>query len=82
LPHLTDHFIVERSIDGNNFTEIGNVPAKGLTNTLTNYFQLTDALLNAQTVNRFFYRLKIVDKDGAFKYSKLVITNRPATMCP
>jgi hypothetical protein len=74
----TDHFIVERSIDGNNYTEIGNVPAKGLTNTRTNYYQLTDGLLTAQNANRFFYRLKIVDKDGSFKYSKLVITTRPA----
>lgn len=74
----TDHFIVERSIDGSNFTEIGNVPARGLTNSLYNYYQLTDPLLNAQNVSRFYYRLKIVDKDGAYKYSKLVITNRPA----
>jgi hypothetical protein len=73
----TGHFIVERSIDGSHFTEIGNVPAKGLTNSLYNYYQLTDALLNAQNVNRFFYRLKIVDKDGSYKYSKLVITTRP-----
>ena len=73
----TDHFIVERSSDGSHFTEVGNVPAKGLTNTLTNYYQLTDALLNAQNDNRFFYRLKIVDNDEAFKYSKLVITTRP-----
>jgi len=73
----TDHFIVERSLDGNTYLEVGNVPAKGLTNTRTNYYQLTDPLLNAQNVNRFFYRLKIVDKDGSFKYSKQVITTRP-----
>ncbi|OQP61877.1 hypothetical protein A3860_30905 [Niastella vici] len=74
----TDHFIVERSIDGRSFTEIGNVPAKGLANSLYNYYQLTDPLLNAQNVNRFYYRLKVVDRDGSYKYSKLVITNRPA----
>ena len=54
------------------------MPARGLTNSLYNYYQLTDPLLNAQNVSRFYYRLKIVDKDGAYKYSKLVITNRPA----
>jgi PKD repeat protein len=73
----TGHFIVERSIDGSKFTEVGNVAAKGLTNSLYNYYQLSDPLLNAQNVNRFFYRLKVVDKDGAYKYSKMVITNRP-----
>jgi PKD repeat protein len=73
----TDQFIVERSINGSNYTEIGQVRARGLTGTRFNNYQLTDELLNAQTVNRFFYRLKIVDRDGAYKYSKLVITNRP-----
>jgi PKD repeat protein len=74
----TNHFIVERSIDGSNYTEVGNVKAKGLTNSLYNYYQITDPLMNAQNVNRFLYRLKIVDKDGSYKYSKVVITNRPA----
>jgi PKD repeat protein len=73
----TDHFIVERSIDGNTYVEVGNMPARGLTNTLTNYYQFTDASLNAQTVNRFYYRLKMVDKNGAFTYSKSVAITRP-----
>jgi PKD repeat protein len=74
----TDHFIVERSTDGSTYVEVGNIPARGLTNTLTNYYQFTDALLNTQNVNRFYYRLKMVDKDGAWKYSKLVPITRPA----
>jgi PKD repeat protein len=74
----TDHFIVERSIDGSHFTEIGNVQAKGLTSrSLYNYYQLNDPLLNIQSAKRFFYRLKIVDKDGSYTFSKLVITTRP-----
>ena len=73
----TDHFIVERSTDGSKYVEVGNLPAKGLTNTLTNYYQFTDGLLNAQNVNRFYYRLKMVDKDGAFTYSKSVMIALP-----
>ena len=73
----TDHFIVERSIDGSHYIEIGNVPAKGISSSRTNSYLLTDALLNVQNANRFYYRLKIVDKDGTYKYSKLVITTRP-----
>jgi PKD repeat protein len=73
----TDHFIIERSVDGSQYVEVGRVLAKGLGATRINSYQLTDALLNAQNVNRFFYRLKIVDKDGSYKYSKLVITTRP-----
>jgi PKD repeat protein len=73
----TDHFIVERSLDGSKFVEVGELLAKGLTNTLSNYYQFTDGLLNAQNNNRFYYRLKMVDKDGAFKYSKTVVITRP-----
>lgn len=73
----TDHFVVERSFNGTDYVEVGNVPAKGLTGNLINYYQFTDGLINADNFNRFYYRLKMVDKDGAYKYSKLVITTRP-----
>jgi hypothetical protein len=73
----TNRYIIERSIDGSNYTEIGNVPAKGLTRSRYNNYTLTDALLNIQSAKRFFYRLKIVDADGSYKFSKLVITTRP-----
>lgn len=73
----TDHFVVERSINGADYVEVGKVPAKGLTGNLINYYQFTDGLINTDNYNRFYYRLKMVDKDGAYKYSKLVITNRP-----
>ncbi|AEW00197.1 hypothetical protein A4D02_28315 [Niastella koreensis] len=74
----TDHFVVERSTDGSKYVAMGSLPAKGLTNTLTNYYQFTDALVNAQNVNRFYYRLKMVDKDGAYTYSKSVIITLPS----
>lgn len=73
----TDHFVIERSINGSDYVEVGKVQAKGLTGNLINYYQFTDGLINAESFNRFFYRLKMVDKDGAYKYSKLVITTRP-----
>lgn len=72
----TGHFIIERSIDGSQFAEVGSMAAKGI-DSRTNSYQFTDALLNAQNANRFYYRLKIVDKDGSYKYSKLVITTKP-----
>jgi PKD repeat protein len=73
----TDHFVVERSFNGADYVEAGKVPAKGLTGNLINFYQFTDGLINADNFNRFYYRLKMVDKDGAYKYSKLVITTRP-----
>ena len=77
----TDHFNIERSIDGINFNAIGKVSAVG---SGANSYQFTDlAPLNG--VNH--YRLQSVDKDGSFSYSKIVfvsITNYelPITVYP
>ena len=56
---------IERSIDGRRFTQIGNVAGRNLTNY---QFEDVDVPLNRQV----FYRLKMVDIDGKFKYSKTV----------
>jgi hypothetical protein len=61
----TQSFVVERTVDGKNFTAIGTVAAAG------NYagkqtYSYTDA--NAQN-GTDYYRLKMVDIDGKFTYS-------------
>ena len=59
-----DKYIVERSADGINYTPIGNVPA--FNNGNKNNYSLTDM----QPLPGFnFYRLKMMDKDGSFRYS-------------
>ncbi len=62
------HFVVERSANGNSYEPIGTVVA-GTSNGINNY-SFTDAKLNAGTN---FYRLRQVDVDDAYKYSKVVI---------
>ncbi len=59
-------FIVERSLDGVNFTTVGTVNA--LSNTVNNYMLVDNNPANG--IN--YYRLKEVDKDGAFVYSKTI----------
>lgn len=61
-----DRFEVEKSKDGNQFSVIGTVAAKGGIN---NNYSFVDAKPSA--VN--FYRLKQVDKDGVFAYSKVLL---------
>ncbi len=62
-----DHFSIERSADSKLFTSIGNKPATN--NALrSNYSFVDNAPLNG--IN--YYRLKQVDKDGKFSYSKIV----------
>jgi len=67
----THHFVIERSIDGKNFTEAGTMAAAGNSNELKNY-QLTDNIssLNATVI---FYRLRQVDVDGEVTYSQTKI---------
>jgi uncharacterized delta-60 repeat protein len=65
------HFIIERSADGNNFSLIGNVTAKGNSSIKINYAALDQQPL--QGIN--YYRLKIFDTNGKFVYSKIVSVN-------
>ncbi len=65
----TKQFEVERGSDGRNFTKIATVAAKGNSNTPTSY-DLVDPM-PLKGVN--YYRLKMVDIDGKFEYSQIVI---------
>ena len=61
-----DHFLVERSLDLDEYTTIGEVAAKGTTDS-RQYYGLTD--LNPQPgVN--YYRLKQIDYDGTIQSFK------------
>ncbi|MGN6400870.1 MAG: PQQ-dependent sugar dehydrogenase, partial [Flavisolibacter sp.] len=72
----TSHFIVERSIDGRNFSDIGRVEAAGYGSETRNYTYIdNDAML--QAAEMLYYRLKMYDKDGSFTYSKIVTVSIP-----
>jgi hypothetical protein len=61
------HFVLERSIDGTNFSEAGLVFAKGNSNTEINY-ELSNNISSLAT-DIIYYRLRIVDIDGKLQYS-------------
>jgi PQQ-dependent dehydrogenase (s-GDH family) len=67
----TAHFAVERSMDGNNFSTIGTVAAAG-TSTTTLKYSYTDYKATQQPATKLYYRLKLVDADGKYSYSKTV----------
>jgi hypothetical protein len=62
---------IERSYDGKNYELVGTLKAAGASTELINY-TFTDQLPSAGS---FFYRLKQVDIDGRFEYSKVVYVN-------
>ena len=65
-----DGFEIERSLDGNRFSKIGNIKSKstnGNSNTtLQYYFQDSKPLIGTN-----YYRLKQMDIDGNYKYSNV-----------
>jgi hypothetical protein len=69
-----DRFQIERSTDnGNDWKMIGSLPATELGSTKSNYLFRDNN--SAVLKNKIFYRLKIIDKDGSFKYSEILLVN-------
>ena len=76
----TSHFEIERSIDGNRFNGIGNVSANGRNNAPGSFnYSFTDNDAANQPSQRIYYRLKIADIDGTYKYSNIVSISLPLT---
>ncbi len=69
----SSHFEIERSKDGSQFNNIGRVNA--INNSQRTPYNFTDAEAMNAGVDKLFYRLKVVDKDGKFSYSKVVTVN-------
>lgn len=62
-----DQFVIEQSADGVNYQAVATVKTSGLVNG-SQYQQLV-----AQTISLAIYRLKMVDTDGSFEYSPVVV---------
>ncbi len=62
-----DHFVVERSTDGENFEPVGTVPGNGNSNQILAY-----SYLDTDPLGKAYYRLKQVDFNGDFDYSEII----------
>ncbi len=69
------YFDVERSVDGTAFTKIATIQGAGNSNENLDY-QFTD--FNIPSSGKIQYRLKQVDIDGKFEYSKIVTVRSSA----
>jgi hypothetical protein len=72
----TSHFIVERSTDMQNFDQIGNVAANGNSSAEANYSLNDLEVANLQSQN-IFYRLKMFDNTGTYRYSNIIRVTIP-----
>jgi hypothetical protein len=68
-------YIIERSTDGKTFSSIGTVQAKGNSSIPQTIYTAEDAPpLHKESFgqyNTYYYRLKIVEKDGSYHYSNI-----------
>jgi uncharacterized repeat protein (TIGR01451 family) len=62
------HFDIERSFDGNSFTNIGQLAGHGTTSAASAY-AFTDASVAAKATGPVYYRLRQVDLDGTATFS-------------
>lgn len=68
----SDYFGIERSKDGTTWDEIGRVKAAGDSNVDLAYDYIDDQLPLSRTNGQlFYYRLRMTDLDGAYKYSDI-----------
>ncbi|MBS1574180.1 MAG: PQQ-dependent sugar dehydrogenase [Bacteroidetes bacterium] len=74
----TSQFVIERGTNGRDFVSIGTVAAKGNSSSSINY-TYSDNDIMKQSSSIVYYRLKMMDKDNAFKYSDVVKITLPFT---
>ncbi len=67
----TKNFEIERSLNGNDFEKIGTVSAKPYSTSINEY-TFSDASVATLKVRSVYYRLKQVDNDGKFQFSKTI----------
>ncbi|MEZ4805055.1 MAG: T9SS type A sorting domain-containing protein [Bacteroidia bacterium] len=66
-----NRFEVYRSLDGITYTLAGEVKAKGNSQSISNYL-FSDADLYGQSIEKVFYKLRIVDNDESAVWSTIV----------
>lgn len=63
-----ERFEVERSADGKNYNRIATVP---FSNAISKYIAKDN--ISLQRAIHFFYRLKLIDADGKYSYSRILV---------
>jgi Secretion system C-terminal sorting domain len=74
-----DRYEIERSSNGNDFFNIGNEAAKGANTPAKQQYNYADNLVTVNG-NVFYYRLKMIDIDGNFTYSSIILVRRDQKM--
>lgn len=68
------HFELERSVDGRHFTAIATIRATN--GSAVHQYQYTDAEFVLLPATQLYYRLRMVDIDGTYSYSNVVLLRK------
>ena len=68
----SSHFIIERSVDGKGFLEVGKVSAAKNSKQNKSYESKDETSSNISNHDSLYYRLKMVDLDGKVEYSRII----------
>ncbi len=68
----SDRFELERSLNGSSFIKITSIAASG-NSSITNNYSYSDPFEFGAPV---YYRLKMIDKNGKFNYSQIIVIQR------
>lgn len=71
-----DRFEVEVSADEKSFALAGTIRANGNTNTTSRYSFVDAKAFDQNNSDKLYYRLKMIDMDGGYTYSKTVLVSR------
>ena len=66
------HFNIQRSVNGKDFDNIGQIKAANKTDNIYSYY---DPLGFSKNSSSYYYRLEIIDKDGSKTYSEIKQVN-------
>ena len=69
----TDHFMLERSLDNNHFDPIGSTVHAAGNSSVKKEYQEDDNISSLTQNAVLYYRVKLVDIDGRYKYSNVVV---------
>jgi hypothetical protein len=78
----TRTFEIQRAFDGMNFNTIGEVKANGSSNLPVSYKFTDKNSMNIKSGSALYYRLKMIDNDGSYKYSDIAVVNPEAQNIP
>ena len=70
-----DRYEIERSENGSNYTWIGTKTSTSSSQTSKQSYNYSDDLSN-ESGNVYYYRLKMIDIDGQYKYSNVIMIRR------